>query len=135
MKKTLFIVTMLFVNQLFSQSEIEIALNFQNTLRSYYYHDDLAIDNELSVEATKWARYLITNDIFKFENDSGENLFSIPTSNLPINYNPYLDASIGWAIDADDLDALNNILDPNYKYLGIGIAKSNDEIIVVVKYK
>lgn len=135
MKKTLFIVTMLFVNQLFSQSEIEIALNFQNTLRSYYYHDDLTLDNELSVEATKWARHLITNDVFKFENDSGENLFSIPTSNLPINYNPYLDASIGWAIDADDLDPLNNILDPNYKYLGIGIAKSNDEIIVVVKYK
>ena len=62
MKKTLLITTMLFVNQLFSQSEIEIALNFQNTLRSYYYLSELELDNELSFLSNQLADKLLMSD-------------------------------------------------------------------------
>ena len=135
MKKSILIITLLFVNHLFSQSDKEIAIDFQNTLRTYYYHNDLKLDEELSIEASKWAGHLADNNIFKFETETGENLFSIKIANLPSNYNPYLDASVAWAIDADDEEPLNNMLDPEYKFVGIGMAKSNDEIIVVAKFR
>lgn len=135
MKKSILIITLLFVNHLFSQSDKEIALDFQNTLRTYYYHNDLKLDEELSIKASKWAGHLAAKNIFEFETETGENLFAIKIANLPSNYNPYLDASVAWAIDADDEEPLNNMLDPEYKFVGIGMAKSNDEIIVVAKFR
>ena len=92
MKKTLLITTMLFVNQLFSQSEIEIALNFQNTLRSYYYLSELELDNELSFLSNQLADKLLMSDsLFTEVDDYADNLFSIDNYNLPLDYNPYLD--------------------------------------------
>ena len=136
MKKTLFITTMLFVNQLFSQSEIEIALNFQNTLRSYYYHGKLELDDELSILSNQLAdRILLSDSLFTEVDDYADNLFSIENIDLPLDYNPYLDASLAWTIDSDDPICLKNIIDEDYEKVGFGIAKSKNKIIVVVKYK
>lgn len=136
MKKTLLITTMLFVNQLFSQSEIEIALNFQNTLRSYYYLSELELDNELSILSNQLADKLLMSDsLFTEVDDYADNLFSIDNFNLPLGYNPYLDASLAWTIDSDDPICLENIIDEDYEKVGFGMAKSKNKIIVVVKYK
>ena len=136
MKKTLFITTMLFVNQLFSQSEIEIALNFQNTLRSYYYHGKLELDDELSILSNQLAdRILLSDSLFTEVDDYADNLFSIENIDLPLDYNPYLDASLAWTIDSDDPICLKNIIDEDYEKVGFGMAKSKNKIIVVVKYK
>jgi uncharacterized protein YkwD len=119
-----------------AQANENAALEFQNTLRTYYYHDNLSFDNNLSLQATQWANHLAINNTFDFQSTSGENLFIISIDEyLPNNYNPYLDASIGWAIDTEDISSLNNILNPNYRYLGIGVAKTNSKIIVVAKFK
>ena len=118
-----------------AQANENAALEFQNTLRTYYYHNDLSIDNDLTLQANQWANHLAINNIFEFESATGENLFSIKIDNLPSNYNPYLDASVAWAIDADDFDPLNNMLDPEYTYVGIGLARTASEIIVVAKFR
>jgi len=136
MKKTLFITTMLFVNQLFSQSEIEIALNFQNTLRSYYYLSELELDDELSILSNQLAdRILFSDSLFTEVDDYADNLFSIENTDLPLDYNPYLDASIAWVIDTDDTITLDNIISSDYNFVGFGMSKSKEKIIVVVKYR
>lgn len=136
MKKTLFITTMLFVNQLFSQSEIEIALNFQNTLRSYYYLSELELDDELSILSNQLAdRLLLSDSLFTEVDDYADNLFSIENIDLPLNYNPYLDASIAWLIDTDDKITLDNMISSDYNFVGFGMSKSKEKIIVVVKYR
>ena len=136
MKKTLLITTMLFVNQLFSQSEIEIALNFQNTLRSYYYLSELELDNELSFLSNQLAdKLLLSDSLFTEVDDYADNLFSIENNDLPNNYNPYLDASVAWVIDSDDPICLKNIIYEDYEKVGFGMAKSKEKIIIVVKYK
>lgn len=136
MKKTLLITTMLFVNQLFSQSEIEIALNFQNTLRSYYYLSELELDDELSILSNQLADKLLLSDSLYTQDDGfGESIFSIDNVDIPINYNPYLDASIAWAIDTDDRITLDNMISSDYNFVGFGMAKSKEKIIVVAKFK
>lgn len=118
------------------QSNANEALKFQNTLRTYYYNDPLSIDPELSLYANNFANELLLSDsLYTQDDDFGESLFSIDNVNIPINYNPYLDASIAWAIDTDDLITLDNMLSSDYSFVGFGVAKSTTKIIVVAKFR
>lgn len=112
------------------------ALKFQNTLRTYYYNDPLSIDLELSLYASNFANELLLSDSLYIQGDDfGESLFSIDNVNIPVDYNPYLDASIAWAIDTNDIITLNNMLSSNYNFVGFGVARSTTKIIVVAKFK
>jgi len=119
-----------------SQANMNEALNFQNTLRTYYYQNDLSIDPELSLYADNFANELLLSDSLYTQDDGfGESIFSIDNVDIPINYNPYLDASIAWAIDTDDMITLDNMLSSDYSFVGFGIAKSTTKIIVVAKFR
>jgi hypothetical protein len=119
-----------------SQANMNEALKFQNMLRTYYYHDGLSIDPNLSLYANNFANELLLSDsLYTQEDGFGESIFSIDNVNIPINYNPYLDASIAWAIDTDDMITLDNMLSSNYSFVGFGIAKSTTKIIVVAKFR
>jgi hypothetical protein len=118
------------------QSNVNEALKFQNTLRTYYYQDDLSIDPNLSLYANNFANELLLSDSLYTQGDGfGESIFSIDNVDIPINYNPYLDASIAWAIDTDDMITLDNMLSSNYSFVGFGVAKSTTKIIVVAKFR
>lgn len=118
------------------QSNVNEALKFQNTLRTYYYNDPLSIDSDLSLYANNFANELLLSDsLYTQDDDFGEAVFSIANNNLPVNYNPYLDASIAWAIDTDDFITLDNMLSSEYNFVGFGIAKSTTKIIVVAKFR
>jgi hypothetical protein len=119
-----------------SQANMNEALRFQNTLRTYYYQDDLSIDPNLSLYANNFANELLLSDSLYTQGDGfGESIFSIDNVDIPINYNPYLDASIAWAIDTDDMITLDNMLSSNYSFVGFGVAKSTTKIIVVAKFR
>lgn len=119
-----------------SQANMNEALRFQNTLRTYYYQDDLSIDPNLSLYANNFANELLLSDsLYTQEDGFGESIFSIDNVDIPINYNPYLDASIAWAIDTDDMITLDNMLSSNYSFVGFGVAKSTTKIIVVAKFR
>ena len=119
-----------------SQANMNEALRFQNTLRKYYYQDDLSIDPNLSLYANNFANELLLSDSLYTQGDGfGESIFSIDNVDIPINYNPYLDASIAWAIDTDDMITLDNMLSSNYSFVGFGVAKSTTKIIVVAKFR
>ena len=118
------------------QSNMNEALKFQNTLRTYYYNDPLSIDPDLSSYANNFANELLLSDsLYTQDDDFGEAIFSIANNNLPTNYNPYLDASIAWAIDTDDFITLDNMLSSEYNFVGFGVAKSTTKIIVVAKFR
>lgn len=112
------------------------ALKFQNTLRTYYYNEPLSIDPELSLYANNFANELLLSDsLYTQDDDFGESLFSIDNVNIPVNYNPYLDASIAWAIDTNDIITLDNMISSDYSFVGFGVAKSTTRIIVVAKFR
>lgn len=118
------------------QTDVNEALKFQNTLRTYYYEDNLSIDPNLSLYANNFANELLLSDsLYMQDDDFGESIFSIDNVNIPINYNPYLDASIAWAIDTDDITTLDNMLSSNYSFVGFGVARSTTKIIVVAKFR
>ena len=132
------IIYILFLLPIFamSQSNVNEALRFQNTLRTYYYNDPLSIDPNLSLYANNFANELLLSDsLYTQDDEFGESVFSIDNNNLPLNYNPYLDASIAWAIDTDDLITLDNMLSSDYSFVGFGIARSTTKIIVVAKFR
>ena len=119
-----------------SQADANEALKFQNTLRTYYYNEPLSIDPDLSLYANNFANELLLSDsLYTQDDDLGESIFSIDNINIPINYNPYLDASIAWAIDTDDFITLDNMLSSEYNFVGFGVAKSTTKIIVVAKFR
>lgn len=118
------------------QTDVNEALKFQNTLRTYYYEDGLSIDPNLSLYANNFANELLLSDsLYTQDDDFGESIFSIDNVNIPINYNPYLDASIAWAIDTNDITTLDNMLSSNYSFVGFGVARSTTRIIVVAKFR
>ena len=118
------------------QTDVNEALKFQNTLRTYYYEDGLSIDPNLSLYANNFANELLLSDsLYTQDDDFGESIFSIDNVNIPINYNPYLDASVAWAIDTDDITTLDNMLSSNYSFVGFGVARSTTRIIVVAKFR
>ena len=118
------------------QSNVNEALKFQNTLRTYYYNDPLSIDPDLSLYANNFANELLSSDSLYTEEDNfAEAVYSIVNEDLPVNFNPYLDASVAWAIDTQDPITLGNMLSPDYSFVGFGIARSTTKIIVVAKFR
>jgi len=135
MNKILYILLLLPIFAI-GQSNVNEALKFQNTLRTYYYADPLSIDPNLSLSANNFANELLLSDSLYTQNDDfAEAVFSIENNDLPANYNPYLDASIAWAIDTDDFITLDNMLSSDYSFVGFGVAKSTTKIIVVAKFR
>ena len=51
------------------QSDVNEALKFQNTLRTYYYNDPLSIDPELSLYANNFANELLLSDSLYTQNN------------------------------------------------------------------
>ena len=121
---------------LFSQTNYEKTLNFQNEVRKYYDLDPLQYDTNLSLQAQEWAEYIAETDQFEVSEDIyGENIFSIDKSYvLEKNKNEFLEATINWIIDTDDSNTLNQILYEDVKRVGFGVAENHEYIYVVAKY-
>ena len=78
----------------FSKSK---AINFQNTVRSYYELPLLNLDRDLSTDAQFWAEEMARTDVFDISNSIyGETIYRLDKSNYLIPRNPYLDAAVGW---------------------------------------
>lgn len=134
MKNLLLII--MFPISLLSQSLHSEALNFQNSIRSYYDLSPLEYDVDLSNEAQKWAEYLALTDAFEVSDDNyGENIFAIdPEYYFLKGNNIYLEASINWVLDSEDEVTLNQIKFDEARLVGFGKAHSKRYIYVVAKY-
>lgn len=134
MKK--FIFTLLFPIFVFGQTYYDNALQFQNTVRSYYDAPLLSYNNDLALEAQAWAEYLAQTDTFTVSSDNyGENIFYINRM-YAINNNKdvLLEATLNWIIDPDDWSTFNQIVYPEATNIGFGIAENKESIYVVAKY-
>ena len=81
--------------------EMQEAINFHNTIRSYQLNTLLEYDQSLSMSAKQWAENVVkTGDLDYDTNISdsvGELLYRVDTTDEIPNYNPYLDATTYWA--------------------------------------
>ena len=134
MKK--FIFTLLFPIFVFGQTYYDNALQFQNTVRSYYDAPLLSYNNNLALEAQAWAEYLAETDTFAVSSDNyGENIFYIDRIYANINKKDVLlEATLNWIIDTDDWSTFNQIIYPEATNIGFGVAENNESIYVVAKY-
>jgi len=134
MKKFIFILLLpIFV---FGQTYYDNALQFQNTVRSYYDAPLLSYNNDLALEAQAWAEYLAETDTFTVSSDNyGENIFYINRI-YAVNNNKdvLLEATLNWIIDTDDWSTFNQIIYPEATNIGFGVAENNESIYVVAKY-
>jgi len=134
MKK--FIFTLLFPIFAIGQTYYDNALQFQNTVRSYYDAPLLSYNDNLALEAQTWAEYLAETDTFTVSTDNyGENIFAI-NKIYAINNNKdvLLEATLNWIIDTDDWSTFNQIIYPEATNIGFGVAENNESIYVVAKY-
>jgi len=134
MKKFLF--TLLLPIFALGQTYYDNALQFQNTVRSYYDAPLLSYNNDLALEAQAWAEYLAETDTFTVSTDNyGENIFYINRM-YAINNNKdvLLEATLNWIIDTDDWSTFNQIIYPEATNIGFGVAENNESIYVVAKY-
>jgi len=134
MKK--FIFTLLFPIFVFGQTYYDNALQFQNTVRSYYNAPLLSYNNDLALEAQAWAEYLAQTNTFTVSSDNyGENIFYINRMYaLKNNKDVLLEATLNWIIDTDDWNTFNQIIYPKATNIGFGIAENKESIYVVAKY-
>ena len=134
MKK--FIFTLLFPIFVFGQTYYDNALQFQNTVRSYYNAPLLSYNNDLALEAQAWAEYLAQTSTFTVSSDNyGENIFYINRMYaLNNNKDVLLEATLNWIIDTDDWNTFNQIIYPKATNIGFGIAENKESIYVVAKY-
>ena len=134
MKK--FIFTLLFPIFVFGQTYYDNALQFQNTVRSYYDAPLLSYNNDLALEAQAWAEYLAETDTFTVSSDNyGENIFYIDRIYANVNKKDVLlEATLNWIIDTDDWSTFNQIIYPEATNIGFGVAENNESIYVVAKY-
>ncbi len=134
MKKLIF--TLLFPIFVFGQTYYDNALQFQNTVRSYYDAPLLSYNNDLALEAQAWAEYLAETDTFAVSSDNyGENIFYIDRIYANINKKDVLlEATLNWIIDTDDWSTFNQIIYPEATNIGFGVAENNESIYIVAKY-
>ena len=134
MKK--FIFTLLFPIFVFGQTYYDNALQFQNTVRSYYDAPLLSYNNDLALEAQAWAEYLAEIDDIELSTDNyGENIFYIDRIYARNNNKDVLlEATLNWIIDTDDWSTFNQIIYPEATNIGFGVAENNESIYVVAKY-
>ena len=134
--KKLILITFLSPIFSFAQTYYDSALNFQNSIRSYYDLTPLSYDNDLSLIAQEWAEYMAETDKFEVSDDSyGENIFAISTEYVfSKGKQPYLEASMNWILESDDYSTLNQIIYEDAKRVGFGVAENHEYIYVVAKY-
>ena len=134
--KKLILITILIPIISFSQTYYDSALNFQNSIRSYYDLTPLSYDNDLSLIAQEWAEYMAKTDKFEVSDDSyGENIFAISTEYVfSKGKQPCLEASINWILESDDQSTLNQIIFEEARGIGFGMAQNDFYIYIVAKY-
>ena len=120
----------------FAQTYYDSALNFQNTIRSYYDITPLSYNNNLSIAAQEWADYMANTDSFTVSTDNyGENIFYINKAYVFENgKDVLLEASLNWVLDSVDNSTYNQIIYPDATSIGFGISENNESIYVVAKY-
>ena len=132
--KKLILITILTPIISFSQTYYDSALNFQNSIRSYYDLTPLSYDNDLSLIAQEWANHIAITGEFELSDDSlGETIYAISKTAPKIPDNLLLDASVSWAVDSDE-HAFNQIICVDCSNLGFGVAENLEYIYVVAKY-
>ena len=115
----------------FSKSK---AINFQNTVRSYYELPLLNLDRDLSTDAQFWAEEMARTDVFDISNSIyGETIYRLDKSNYLIPRNPYLDAAVGW-LQAWEQPEYYQTLCGECNYVGYGKSENDFYIYVVAKY-
>ena len=115
----------------FSKSK---AINFQNTVRSYYELPLLNLDRELSQDAQMWADEMARTDVFDFSKSiDGESIYRLNKSDFLIPRNPYLDAAVGW-LQAYEEPEYYQTLCGECNYVGYGKSENDFYIYVVAKY-
>lgn len=120
----------------FAQTYYDTALDFQNTVRSYYDATPLSYSNDLSIAAQEWADYIATTDNFTVSTDNyGENIFYISKSYVFENgKDVLLEASLNWILDSVDNSTYDQIIYPDATSIGFGISENDESIYVVAKY-
>ena len=115
----------------FSKSK---AINFQNTVRSYYELPLLNLDRDLSTDAQFWAEEMARTDVFDISNSIyGETIYRLDKNNYLIPRNPYLDAAVGW-LQAWEQPEYYQTLCGECNYVGYGKSENDFYIYVVAKY-
>ena len=134
--KKLILITILTPIISFSQTYYDSALNFQNSVRSYYDLTPLSYDNDLSLIAQEWAEYIAETDKFEVSDDSyGENIFAISTEYVfSKGKQPCLEATMNWILESEDNLTLDQIIYEDAKSVGFGVAENHEYIYVVAKY-
>ena len=136
MKKLIISLTLFFPLFGFSQLEhVAEALKFHNQIRNYHFVDDLMYDENLAKKAQKWADKLAELDMIRVSSDSlGENIYNVRkiTETTLKSFNPFLDASIHWALGEDIL--LDQVKDEDANLVGFGLSENKKQIYVVAKY-
>lgn len=130
------ILTLLIPILSYGQTYYDNALNFQNTIRSYYDAPMLNYDNDLSLAAQEWADYMADTDSFTVSTDNyGENIYYIDRAYIRANSkDAILEASLNWILDTTDYSTLNQIIYPEATRVGFGISENEESIFVVAKY-
>ena len=120
----------------FAQSHYNSALDFQNTVRSYYDATPLSYSDDLSIVAQEWADYMASTDSFTVSTDNyGENIFYINKAYVFENgKDVLLEASLNWVLDSVDNSTYDQIIYPDATSIGFGISENNESIYVVAKY-
>lgn len=120
----------------FSQNHYSKALTFHNDVRSYYDVDPLILDDDLTLEAQIWAEQMAENDEFKVSSDGyGENIFYVSKDyGLLHPKDFFLEATVSWLLDSDDINCFNQIIYEGAKKVGFGKAMNDNYIYIVAKY-
>ena len=124
------------------ETEMQEAINFHNTIRSYQLKSTLRYDKNLSASAKQWAESIIRTGEFEFDpnepDNIGENLYrgEISDSDFIANYNPYLDAALYWATNRKgDGISFENMTLSDLSKIGMGVAYGNGKVVVVARYE
>ena len=130
MKKILILLIPIFT---YSQSNFDKAVEFQNTLRTYYNLKPYTVNKTLNKIAQLKAEYLAEIDRMETSDDSfGETIFTIEKPTTIPNKDYYLDATIGWTLNL--AWTKNQILCSICSELGYGYAENEKNIYIVAKY-
>ena len=113
--------------------EFENAVDFQNTLRTYYNLDPYKIDVTLTKIAQLKAEYLAKLDDFELSDDMfGETIYTVEKETMYKDKDYYLDATIGWTLNL--AWTKNQILCSVCEEVGYGWAENDKNVYIVAKY-
>tara|TARA_B100001287_G_scaffold147287_1_gene124000 strand:- start:2517 stop:2927 length:411 start_codon:yes stop_codon:yes gene_type:complete len=131
MKK--FILILLFL-PIFTNAQYTDALNFQNSIRSYYNLNPYTINNDLNRQAQAWAERMAITDEFELSSDSlGETIYYFTKTDYYRPNNMFLDATINWVIDSGD-GPFNQTICSDCSSVGYGMSENLEYVYIVAKY-